>query len=92
MSKGQDIIDLAFDLVLYNQSVKYDVYNILNNFLNDPEQLDLHTILALEFLLNDTLIFFPTENELRKMKLKKINSMYENEEQKKRIILTNDTW
>ena len=75
MSKGQDIIDRAFDLVLYNQSIKHDVYNILSPFLNDTEELDLHTICTLEFLLNDKLIIFPTKQELRNMKLKKISNI-----------------
>ena len=76
---GQEIIDRAFDLVLYNQSVKYDVYNILTPFLNDTEQLDLLTICKLECLLDDELVFIPTKNEIRKMKLQKINSLYKNE-------------
>lgn len=76
---GQEIIDRAFDLVLYNQSVKYDVYNILAPFLNDTEQLDLHTICKLEYLLDNDLIFIPTKNQVRKMKLQKINSLYKNE-------------
>jgi len=76
---GQEVIDRAFDLVLYNQSVKYDVYNILTPFLNDTEQLDLLTICKLECLLDDELVFIPTKNEIRKMKLQKINSLYKNE-------------
>ena len=75
MSKGQDIIDRAFDLVLYNQSVKYDIYNILTPFLNDTEELDLRTICTLEYLLDNKLIIFPTKKELRNMKLKKIDNI-----------------
>lgn len=72
MGKGKDLINLALN-VANHKGVLLDVYKIVTPFKGKEEEIDLMSVSKLEVLLDRKLLFIPTKQELRKMKLENIN-------------------
>jgi len=79
-SLGERLSAFAFYLAMrpeMDQQKREKVVNILYEFRNDPDELDLETVCELEALLDQKLLIIPTKQQWRKIKLQRLNEIYE---------------
>ena len=86
MKRGEKIINIVLDFLTDNPDFenKKEVLKIIQPFVSTsgprPESLDLMSISKLESLLGVELIYFPTKQQWRKIKLENINNNLNNDE------------
>ncbi len=77
MTFGEKLIDRA---IVISFSQGYEIYqkvcDILEPFFKQPDKLDLKTIVEIEVLIKQDLIIVPTKQQWRKIKLNKLNEIF----------------
>lgn len=81
MTNGEKIILKCFDLIAISKlskSKKIYVGEILTKYVLKPDDLDLMTICKLEVIFGEKLLYIPTKQQWRKIKLEKLNEISKN--------------
>lgn len=77
MTLGEKLIDKAIKISFNQGFEKYcKTCDILQPFFKTPDELDIETICELEVFLGEELIRIPTKQEWRKIKLEKLNEIF----------------
>lgn len=82
MNLGEKCIISMLSLSLDKNKVK-EVYEIIEPFLDDPIELDLKSICLIESILGESIIRVPTQQDIRRLKLERINKIFNNIEELK---------
>ena len=81
LTTGEKIIIRCFDLMKsLSEDKKREVKNIIENFILEPDNLDLLTISKLEVIFGEELFYVPTKQQWRKIKLQRLNEISKNNE------------
>lgn len=82
MNLGEKCIISILSLSLDKSKIK-EVYEIIEPFLDDPIELDLKSICLIESILGESIIRVPTQQDIRRLKLERINKIFNNVEELK---------
>lgn len=82
MNLGEKCIISILSLSLDKSKIK-EVYEIIKPFLDDPIELDLKSICLIESILGESIIRVPTQQDIRRLKLERINKIFNNVEELK---------
>lgn len=77
MKLGERVLLRVIDLVTENPNIdiliKDKISKLVMPFINTPEELDLMTISKIEALLGEDIIYVPNKQQIRKLKLERLN-------------------
>lgn len=82
MKLGLKIILNVIDIVKesnFDDHKKDMIKDLILPFVKKTEDLDLMTIAKLEVLLDEELMYIPTKQQWRKLKLERLNEIFKNE-------------
>jgi len=72
--KGEDIINRILALSLEKHKVQ-ETWDLLQPFLHEPYNIDIMTICKIEVLLDEKILYVPTKQQWRKIKLINLNNL-----------------
>lgn len=66
----------------FDENKKGIIVELVRPFLNDPEEIDLMTICKLEVITGQKIIYVPTPQQIRRLKLEKLNKIIDENKNK----------
>ena len=66
----------------FDNDKKQAILDLISPFLTKTEQLDLMTICRIEVMTGQTILYVPTKQQLRKLKLDKLNKIIDDNKNK----------
>lgn len=66
----------------FDDDKKGKIIELVQPFLYDPEEIDLMTICKLEVITGQKIIYVPTPQQIRRIKLEKLNKIINENENK----------
>jgi hypothetical protein len=85
MKLGKRVILRVIDILEnsdFDDEKKLTILELINPFLTNTEEIDLMTICKLEVITGHKLLYVPNKQQLRRLKLEKLNKIFDDSKNK----------